>query len=68
MANSPCRKECYAEVRRVMKEGVLSYYRANPDRLGDGRSQDAIRESMHGLQAILAVLDRYDIRRKADKP
>lgn len=49
-----------------MKDGVLAYYRQNPERLGDSRSQDAIRESMHGLQAILDVLDRYDIRRKVD--
>ncbi len=68
MHNTPCRKECYAEIRRVMKHGVLAYYKANPDRLGDARSQDAIHVSMAGMKAIEDVLDRYDIRRKADKP
>ncbi len=51
-----------------MKHGVLAYYKANPDRLGDARSQDAIHVSMEGMKAIENVLDRYDIRRKADKP
>lgn len=51
-----------------MKEGVLAYYRANPERLGDGRSKDAIRESMQGLQAIFDVLDQYEIRAKGEKP
>lgn len=58
------RAACYAEISRVMKHGVSDYYRRHPALLGDDRSLEAIGESMVGLNAIYAVLDQYDIKRK----
>ena len=64
MPNNPVRLECYSRIEAVMKNGVSSYYRKRPELIGDDRSQNAIKESVIGLQAIFAVLDDYDIVKK----
>lgn len=58
------RLECKERIRTYMKNRLLEYYRHHSDRLGDERSQAAVKESMHGLQGIFDILDEYDIRKK----
>ncbi len=60
----PTRLECYGRIRDAMKSRIVEYYRLKPERMGDKRSQDAIKESMDGLDLIFNILDEYDIRRK----
>jgi len=64
MPNNPIRLECYSRIEAVMKNGVSAYYRKHPDLIGDERSQNAVKESVLGLQAIFAVLDDYVITKK----
>ena len=45
-----------------MKSRILEYYKLNPERLGDNRSQTAIKESMEGLELIFNILDEYEIK------
>ncbi len=56
------RLECYEKIRNAVKQRMLSYYRQRPERLGDARSQMAIKESMDGLELIFNILDEYDIK------
>lgn len=60
------RAQCYAEIRTAMKNGIRAYYEEFPERIGDVRSNDAIKHSMKGLAAIFEVLDKYDIQKKKD--
>lgn len=65
--SSAARLSCYAEIRDCMKTGILAYYQAHKDLLGDDRSQRAIKESVQGLECIFAVLDKYEIRAKDER-
>lgn len=58
------RAKCYAELRACMSAGIREYYGEFPDRLADVRSVAALEHSMRGLQRILDVLDRYEIRER----
>lgn len=59
-----CRAQCYAEIKAAMKAGIRAYYEEFPERIGDVRSNDAIKHSLKGLAAIFAVLDKYEIQKK----
>ncbi len=58
---SDSRDECYAKIRACMTTRYLDYYKEHKNLLGDDRSQQSIRESMAGIDCIIAVLDHYDI-------
>lgn len=55
------RERCYHAIRNAVGQGLASYYLGHRTLLGDPRSQDAIRASRAGVEAILAILDRYEI-------
>ena len=55
------RDRARAEIVSVVRDGLATYYEQHPGRLGDARSQDAVRTSTAGVAMVLAVLDRYEI-------
>jgi len=61
---SDIRLDCYAELNDCMKKRLLAYYERHQELLGDARSQEAIKESVDGLECIFAVLDKYQITAK----
>ncbi len=56
------RQRCYEAIKADMMAGVSRYYAEHSDRLGDGRSVDAIAWSTRGMERVLRILDGYDIR------
>lgn len=51
-----------------MQEGAERYYREHPDRLGDERSDDAIKWSHDGMERVLEILNEYDVKLKDKQP
>jgi hypothetical protein len=53
------RRQFRQELTNCFKDRLQAYYTKHPTLLGDDRSQQAIAESLEGLQCIYAILDRY---------
>lgn len=60
------RQKCYTEIKALMRDDITTFYKENPDKFGDERSQVAIDISLKGLGRILMILDKYEIGEKAN--
>ncbi len=55
------RQRCYDEITAMAKAGLDRYYAEYPERLGDGRSDDALAWSLRGIHRVFKILDGYQI-------
>ncbi|MCA1666776.1 MAG: hypothetical protein LC793_05120 [Thermomicrobia bacterium] len=55
------REKCYVEIEAMTKAALDRYYTEFPERLSDGRSDDALAWSLRGIHRIFAILDKYSI-------
>lgn len=65
-APMPARAHLKRRIIMVMKQGMAEYYAHHPERATDQRSHDAEDYSIHGIQAILRLIDEYQISYKPD--
>ncbi len=55
------RQRCYDEIAAMAKAGLDRYYLEYPERLADGRSDDALAWSLRGIHRVFKILDGYAI-------
>ncbi|MCA1669690.1 MAG: hypothetical protein LC793_20330 [Thermomicrobia bacterium] len=55
------RQRCYDEIEAMTKAALDRYYTEFPERLSDGRSDDALAWSLRGIYRIFGILDKYTI-------
>lgn len=60
------RQRCYDQIAAMAKAGLDRYYAEYPERLGDGRSDDALAWSLRGIHRVFKILDGYEIGPRAD--
>lgn len=58
------RDECYGRIRECMKLALRHYYEHYPERLFDERGTEAVKVSLDGLDAILKILDDFEIEQR----
>jgi hypothetical protein len=61
------RQQCYATIEAMAKAGLDRYYAEYPERLGDGRSDDALAWSLRGIHRVFKILDGYEIGPKEER-